>query len=50
MTGRLAGHVVGTLRYEVLENLTAIVLSGGGAKGSFEVGALLYLSHQRGGH
>ncbi|RMF37414.1 MAG: hypothetical protein D6754_09550 [Alphaproteobacteria bacterium] len=31
------------LNYQVLANLTAIVLSGGGAKGSFEIGALLYL-------
>jgi NTE family protein len=43
VTARLAGHIDGTLRYEVVENLTAIVLSGGGAKGSFQVGALLYL-------
>lgn len=43
VTARLAGHIEGTLRYEVVENLTAIVLSGGGAKGSFQVGALLHL-------
>jgi NTE family protein len=43
ITARLANHRDSTLRYEVLEHLTAIVLSGGGAKGSFEVGALLYL-------
>jgi predicted acylesterase/phospholipase RssA len=39
----LARHQDGGLYYQVLQNLTAIVLSGGGAKGSFEVGALLYL-------
>lgn len=43
VTARLANHREATLQYRVLENLTAIVLSGGGAKGSFEVGALLYL-------
>ncbi len=43
ITARLANHHDGVLDYEVVENLTAIVLSGGGAKGSFEVGALLYL-------
>src|SRR5262249_5134800 len=39
----LAGHRDGELAYDVVEFLTAIVLSGGGAKGSFEAGALLYL-------
>ena len=43
VTATLAGHTDGQLRYEVVEHLTAIVLSGGGAKGSFEVGVLLYL-------
>lgn len=43
ITVRLAGHRDGVLDYEVLRNLTAIVLSGGGAKGSFEIGALFYL-------
>jgi predicted acylesterase/phospholipase RssA len=43
LTAQLAGHRDGELDYQVLQNLTAIVLSGGGAKGSFELGALLYL-------
>ncbi len=43
LTAQLAGYRDGELDYEVRQNLTAIVLSGGGAKGSFEVGALLYL-------
>jgi NTE family protein len=43
ITAHLRNHRDAQLDYEVLENLTAIVLSGGGAKGSFEVGALLYL-------
>jgi predicted acylesterase/phospholipase RssA len=43
ITARLANHRDGTLEIDVLPDLTAIVLSGGGAKGSFEVGALFYL-------
>jgi predicted acylesterase/phospholipase RssA len=43
ITAERAGHIPGQLRYEVLANLTAIVLSGGGAKGSFQAGALMYL-------
>ena len=43
ITAELPGHTRGELHYSVLANLTAIVLSGGGAKGSFQAGALLYL-------
>ena len=43
LSARLAEHEDGQLNYEVVEFLTAIALSGGGAKGSFEMGALTYL-------
>jgi NTE family protein len=43
ITAQLAEHRDGALNYEVLQHLTAVVLSGGGAKGSFEVGALFLL-------
>ncbi|MDO9714212.1 patatin-like phospholipase family protein [Paracraurococcus lichenis] len=43
ITATAPNHLDDRITYEVVENSTAIVLSGGGAKGSFQVGALLFL-------
>jgi NTE family protein len=47
ITAMADGHISSELSVEVIDPHTAIVLSGGGAKGDFEVGACSYLLHER---
>jgi predicted acylesterase/phospholipase RssA len=46
ITASAAGHRSTSISY-LVENRTALVLSGGGAKGSFQVGALKYFALER---
>ncbi|MBC7987301.1 MAG: patatin-like phospholipase family protein [Sphingomonadaceae bacterium] len=45
VTARASGYENVELELEILEPNTAVVLSGGGAKGSFQAGAISYLLH-----
>jgi predicted acylesterase/phospholipase RssA len=47
ITATADAHASAELHVEVLDPHTAIILSGGGAKGDFEVGACSYLLHER---
>jgi predicted acylesterase/phospholipase RssA len=47
ITARAPGHNDGQIRINVLDPHTAVILSGGGSKGDFEVGSCSYLLQAR---